>query len=443
MSIQRRLLLSALLATLLVWGLAVLAAWSQARREADELFDAEQIQFAHQLLDAYARLPVSQIQPAPQAGSAQRQHGKEHDGLGFALWNAQQQLILSDGQDGAFPFPAHEGFRNVTLHGEQWRLYTARDQRSGLRVTVAQEHEFRLEVAGELTGSMQLAWLLALPLLLLALIWAIRTGLRPLRDLTLLLQRRQPEDTAPLPDDAPQEVQPLVQALNQLLNRYQDLLDRERRFIGDAAHELKTPLAALRVQAEVASLAQEPAVQLRALQQLVRGVVRSERLLQQLLLLSQLDPMSQVPDAQAIYWPELLETMLEDWGLTHPADDFPIQVIWSDAQPLPLQGNAMLLSLLLRNLLENARLYAASEAGVRLTLAKDGLTVSDHGPGMTAEHLARLGERFYRPAGQAQHGSGLGVSIAMRIAQLHGLQLDFHNRPEGGLEVRLHRSAAA
>lgn len=437
MSIQRRLLLSALLATLLVWGLTVLAAWSQARREADELFDAEQVQFANQLLDAYAGLPVSQIRPAPATEPSQRQHGKEHDGLGFSLWNAQQQLILSDGADATFPLPAKEGFLNVTLNGEQWRLYSARDRQSGLFVTVGQEHDFRLEVAGELTGSMQLAWLLALPLLLLALIWAIRTGLRPLRELTVLLLQRQPEETAPLPQDSPQEVRPLVLALNQLLGRYQELLDRERRFIGDAAHELKTPLAALRVQAEVASLAQEPAIQQRALQQLVRGVERSERLLQQLLLLSQLDPMSHAPDAQTISWPELLDNLLEDWALAHPDDDFPIQLVWSDPQPLPLTGNAMLLSLLLRNLLENARLYAAGTAGASVTLDRHSITVSDQGPGIPADHLARLGERFYRPAGQTQPGSGLGVSIAMRIAQLHGLHLDFHNRSEGGLDVRL------
>ena len=228
-----------------------------------------------------------------------------------------------------------------------------------------------------------------------------------------------------------------MDALNALFTRINALLVRERRFTSDAAHELRSPLAALRVQTEVVQLAgDDESMREHALDNLTVGIDRATRLVDQLLTLSRLDSLSDLADLEPVDWSLLVPMILVEQD-RHAYAAGVILRYEQQGIPAPLQGQALLLSLLVRNLVDNAIRYTPAGGTVTVRLAERLLTVEDNGPGVTTEHLARLGERFYRPPGQEQTGSGLGLSIVQRIAGLHGLKISFANRAEGGFIAKV------
>jgi len=290
-------------------------------------------------------------------------------------------------------------------------------------------------VSGQLTP-----WLGSLPVLLLALIVMVTLELRPLRRVAQGLRQRSPEDSTPIVTDSlPGEVLPLANALNSLFARTGEMLVRERRFTSDAAHELRSPLAALRVQTEVVQLSGDDA-QMRehALENLTTSIDRATRLVDQLLTLSRLESFSAPEELERIDWPSLVAQSLSEQDYRAHGKGIELRFEEQGAPP-EMRGQSLLLSLMVRNLLDNAIRYSPAGTCVTVRLKPWGMTVEDQGPGISDEHLARLGERFYRPPGQEQTGSGLGISIVQRIAQLHQLKVVYENRAEGGLIVRVSR----
>ncbi|MGL4203206.1 MAG: ATP-binding protein, partial [Enterobacter roggenkampii] len=233
------------------------------------------------------------------------------------------------------------------------------------------------------------------------------------------------------------EVRPLLDALNHLFARTQEMMTRERRFTSDAAHELRSPLAALKVQTDVAQLSQDdPQAREKALAQLHAGIDRASRLVDQLLTLSRLDSLDNLDDVEPITLADLLQSAVLD--IWHPAQQAGIDIrLINHAPQVKRQGQPLLLSLLVRNLLDNAIRYSPRGSVVDVTLDARSFSVRDNGPGVDPEVLARIGERFYRPPGQNATGSGLGLSIVRRIAALHGMRVSLSNAAEGGFEVKV------
>ncbi|MDU6454511.1 MAG: ATP-binding protein, partial [Enterobacter hormaechei] len=232
---------------------------------------------------------------------------------------------------------------------------------------------------------------------------------------------RSPDATDTLPTHGvPTEVRPLLDALNHLFARTQEMMARERRFTSDAAHELRSPLAALKVQTDVAQLSlDDPGAQSKALGQLHAGIDRASRLVDQLLTLSRLDSLDNLDDVEPVMMADLLQSAVLD--IWHPAQQAGIDIRLNvNAPEVMRHGQPLLLSLLARNLLDNAVRYSPRGSVVDVTLHTQSFTVRDNGPGISSDALARLGERFYRPPGQDATGSGLGLSIVKRIAALHG-----------------------
>ncbi len=234
----------------------------------------------------------------------------------------------------------------------------------------------------------------------------------------------------------PKKVRPVIDALNGLFGRIHTMVQRERRFTSDAAHELRSPLAALQVQSEVIQLAaDDEAMRTHALQQLDAGIVRATRLVDQLLTLSRIE----AEDARNAFQPVMLkkvaqETLASQLPLAEKSD---IRLRFNaEADPV-ISGHPLLLSLLIRNLLDNAIRYTPPGSNVDLILQSGRLRVEDNGSRLSPDALQRLGERFWRPLGQEKSGSGLGLSIVRNIAQLHGMTLHFSQLPEGGLCVSL------
>lgn len=282
-----------------------------------------------------------------------------------------------------------------------------------------------------------LPWLIALPFMLLLLISLVWSELRPLKQLAKQLAQRAPDDGTPLQAErVPKEVQPLILALNGLFSRISAMMQRERRFTSDAAHELRSPLAALQVQSEVIQLAvDDETMRTHALKQLDSGIARATRLVDQLLTLSRVE----ADDARSAFEPvSLKQTLQETLAAQLPlADKAGVTLrLHAEAEPV-IQGHPLLLSLLVRNLLDNAIRYTPAGSEVDVRLAANSLSVEDNGEGLSDADRQRLGERFWRPPGQEKSGSGLGLSIVRNIAQLHAMQLAFSQRPGSGLCVTL------
>ncbi|MCW6033290.1 quorum sensing histidine kinase QseC [Pantoea sp. JK] len=441
MSLFLRLAIGFVLLIMLCGGLASLSAWHQTRDTVDELFDTQQMLFAKRLITLD---PTSlQDEKLPKTKSILRHHrgDQDDDALAFAIFSADGQPLLNDGENGRdleFDYQ-RDGFTDGRLRGdkESWRLVwlTSADKR--YRVVVGQEWEYREDMTRDLALSSLLPWLIAMPFMLLLLLALVWFELRPLKRLTLSLHQRAPDDATPLPDTRlPKEVKPLVVALNGLFSRMAHLVQRERRFTSDAAHELRSPLAALRVQSEVIQLADDDeAMRKRAIQQLDSGIVRATRLVDQLLTLSRVEADDLRSEFQPVALAPLLQNLLAEHFPQAEQQNIALQFT-SHAEPV-MNGHPLLLGLMVRNLLDNALRYSPSGSTIDVQLNARAITVDDNGPGVSDEQLIRLGERFWRPPGQAQTGSGLGLSIVKNIAQLHGVRLQFSQRASGGLRVTL------
>ncbi|HGC5852370.1 quorum sensing histidine kinase QseC [Serratia ureilytica] len=447
LSLRLRLILIFSLLALLTWCTASVVAWVMSRNTINEVFDTQQMLFAKRLATANLGdlLADESARSLPKTKKLVH-HGKrgeqDDDALAFAIFDRQGKMLLNDGENGAdFLFDGErEGFTDGERKGDDdsWRLVWLTSPDGRYRIVVGQEWDYRRDMAlGMVTGQL-VPWLATLPVLMLLIALMVGRELRPLRAVAAGLRRRAPDDATPLDArQVPTEVRPLVDALNALFARINALLVRERRFTSDAAHELRSPLAALRVQTEVVQLAGEDApMREHALDNLTVGIDRATRLVDQLLTLSRLDSLSDLAELAPIDWNELvMMTLAEQDRLAHAAG---VTLRYEQQGTPPVrQGQTLLLSLLLRNLLDNAVRYTPQGGAVTVTLSERSLTVEDEGPGVMTEHLARLGERFYRPPGQEQTGSGLGLSIVQRIAGLHGLQVSFANRPTGGFVARL------
>ncbi|WP_058912406.1 quorum sensing histidine kinase QseC [Entomohabitans teleogrylli] len=447
LSLRTRLLLYILLIALLVWGAASSLAWWQTRHAIDEVFDTQQMLFAKRL--ATANLSELTAEDAAFGPLPKTRHlvgmgdsGRlDDDALGFAIFDERGALLLSDNDHGhEFGYSAQTGFLDKPLEGdddEMWRILYITTPDKRFTIAVGQEKDYRSDLVNEIVFGQLWPWLFGLPLMMLLTAWIVRRELFPLKHTADELAQRTPDDSTPLaPESVPPEARPMVTALNALFVRVSSMLERERQFTADAAHELRSPLTALRIQSEVALLAEENGKTRRnALNNLITGIDRTSRLVDQLLALSRLDGNSSLmSELNHIDWRRLAAEVVEE--ATPTADQKAITLtLQEDDLPEVVKGNPVLLKMLLGNLVNNALRYTQQGGAVTVTLQHSRILVTDNGPGVMPSHLTRLGERFFRPPGATENGSGLGLSIVKRIARLHDFQICWQNRPEGGFQV--------
>lgn len=233
------------------------------------------------------------------------------------------------------------------------------------------------------------------------------------------------------PVAAPEEIRPLIDALNGLFQRVEQTIEAERRFTADAAHELRTPLAALQAQLQVAQRARDSEEHDRSLQQLQSGLTRAAHLVDQMLLLARLDPESGLPDPQPVDLAALTESVCADLGPQILARN--IDFDFDSVSPATLTGQGEWLRVLIRNLVDNAVRYTPEGGRVSVRIARDAgkltLSVCDSGPGIPPEERTTVLQRFHRLNQAQQPGSGLGLAIVARIAELHGARLYLDSSP--------------
>ena len=436
-SIRRRLLAYLSGGLLALWLATALASAAVALHEINEIADSQMSQLARSLMQV-PQAAAGSTADLPPAG------GAESSNNGFAIWDKHGTLLLADRYGREIPFQTASGFHNnrAAWQGSAWRYLYLHDEHSGRTVAVSQRLKERLSTLTNALWVQLALTFLSLPLLLWLIARGIRRGLTPLDLLAGELAARNAQSLQPVSEQVPAETLPLVQSLNALLARVAESLAREQRFTADAAHELRSPLAALKVQAEVLAMSSDEAEQQHHLGNIHESIDRANRLTEQLLTLARLDPMQALPDAQPIDWQRSAHQALQSVNLQarEKRVQLKLECACGFGQVFPPLGNEVLLQLMLRNLLDNAIRYSPPNSHVTLTLAANGLSVCDEGPGIAAEHLPRIRERFYRLPGQSQQGSGLGLSIVERIADLHGLRLDLVNADGGGLCVQVFKA---
>lgn len=432
-SLRLRVTALALAAVTIAWLIAAGMSYLRVRHEADELLDGYLVQAAAMLQARVSdELDEDELEHAPELHRYARH-------IVFQLWDRGRTLRLhSLNAPNTRLSPRDEGFDDVVHEGRRYRVFSAYDRERRTLVQVAEQRGARDEIVQGVGRALGMPLLVALPILGVALWWSIGAGMRPLATLSREVAARRPDNLAPVATgQTSRELAPLVASLNRLFGRLRASFERERTFTADAAHELRTPIAALRVQAQVAVGARAEPERARALTQVIVGCDRASRLVDQMLVLARVDPMVGLPNSA----PCDLAAIACDAVAAQAQEALDRNVdIGHEGAAGAVRGDTPLLTILVRNLVDNALRHTPPGGAVRVRTTSEPATLSvvDTGPGVPTEALSRLGERFFRPLGEEAPGSGLGLSIVRRIAELHGANLSFEPGEGGaGLLVRV------
>ncbi|MBJ9677708.1 ATP-binding protein [Burkholderia gladioli] len=422
---------------LLIWLLAIVVAgvgaagwliYRQALAEANELFD-------YQLQAIAAALPS---EPFSQVFGS-RTNGDE--GIVIQIWNRNGGLMYFSHPRAPIAPRAELGFSTERTDRGEWRVYGAIVGDNV--VQLAQPLSVRNRLAASV--ALRTVWplILLLPFLGAAVWMIVGRGMRPLRRVTRAVESRRPEALDPLPDNRlPQEVQPLVHALNGLLARLAAALDTQKAFVADAAHELRTPLAAVQIQAQLVARAQDDETRREALADLQSGVTRATRLAEQLLALARSEP-----DGATVREPVALADVLAHCVSAQAvvAQKRNIDLGIEDAQPAIVDADIGALRVMLNNVLDNAVKYTPEGGRIDVSLSFDEgralVRVADSGPGIPPEERERVFDRFYRDSSARMRtdvsGSGLGLAIVKRVAAQQRATVTLGESPAGGLLVEI------
>jgi len=431
-SLQARLLVMVTGLVALVWVCAAVLTWFDARQELDELLDGH-------LAQAAALLAVQADGDDDDIAEAPVMH-KYAPQVAFQVF-VNGQLITRSSNAGTAPLSSNtEGFSTIRMaDGAAWRVFSNPVPARQAHVYVAERLDSRQAILWAIMRSMLWPLVIALPLLSVAVFFAVRKGLAPVRRFSRTLRHRSPQAIEPVESAyLPPELRPIADALNALFERIALMVESERRFTADAAHELRTPIAAIRAQAQVAlGAGDDTAERNHALQTTLAGCDRATRLVEQLLMLARLEAQG-THTAGPVNLGAIVRHVAADLAPKALVHSQSLEV--EAASVCEVAADETLLGVLVRNLVDNALRYSPAGARVLVTLqpAAGGvaLCVQDSGPGLSSAEMQRLGERFFRVLGTDQPGSGLGWSIVRRIADVTAGRVQIaRSATLGGLSV--------
>lgn len=370
--------------------------------------------------------------------------------LAFQWLRADGALVArSDDMPDTPAAPLQAGVHFVNFGGYRWHALVAPDASGHGWLILAERDDQRWRMAESIILPAVYPMLLALPLLGLLIWWLLGIGLRPVTRLAHDLEQREVGDLHALPaTDVPVELQPLAASANSLLRRLEASFARERRFSADVAHELRTPLAALRIQSDNLAFASADGSHDEGLQRLQTGIDRLSHLVEQILLLNRVAPDQYMARFEPIALGPLLRRLIAEHGDALDAGSLDIEL---DSDEAVVRGDVFALDSMLRNLLANAIRYTPAGGRIRARTATSGdgvqVEVCDSGPGIAPELRERVFDRFYRIDGDRNGsgvaGCGLGLSIVKLVADLHGARIALADSPFGsGLAVRVMFPAA-
>jgi two-component system sensor histidine kinase QseC len=441
-SLVSRLVLAQMLTVLLLWSAAMAYfVWDTARY--DEIFEpghmGPRADMILALVDSLADRPEQLQEVLRKLDVFQRRENHEEDDpalrMSMNVWLGDRLLYASPGSPGVVPATQQRRLEKLVIDGMPWRTYTQQSARSAARVTLIRSgHAVSILFALGERGILILPLLISLPFLVLPAWWSVRLALRPWRRFSQEIETRSPTDLAPLRfGSAWRELRPVADAVNTLLARVAASLARERSFIADAAHELRTPLAAMRINVEALQAHRGDARDAELLDGLVRSGERASRLVAQLLGLMRSD--SGRTQAVRLSLDGLVQDRLA--ALSGLATQRGVELELACAERCEIEAEREGLTSLVDNLVENAIKYSPAGSMVSVRVGADAsLVVEDAGPGIAADWRERVFDRFFRVPDQSQPGSGLGLAIVKSVADRHGAMVELADGPGGrGLRV--------
>ena len=395
LNLRVRLLIFLILISAAVFITAGVLSWKEASEKVDEFFDTYQIALARRLSTTDWTNITHEMQKISDKLVDDIHNAEDEDeSIGFAVFNNEGERIFHDGENGRYfpPFGRKGSFGTERIDDEKWRVIRLMSTDNRFIVAVGQELDYRNEIVEDMFEEFMTPWAIGWGVMLLAIILMLTKEFAPLNRLARQLKQRKGDDLSPLDEtDIPGEVKPLTSAVNYLLNQTQEMLQREKSFIADSAHELEQLLAFSRIEAGFENLPGE---------------------------------------SSPIDWQQIATQIAEDY--TPAAQAKNINLVLDIAGKAPFeQGNPIWAALMLKNMVDNAIKYSPEKATVSISIKYNKIKVCNSNTVVEEDKLKHLGQRFYRPAGQKTTGSGLGISIIMKIAALYRCRVAFANTDEG------------
>ena len=455
-SIRRRLITILLSLIILIVSITILLSYKDARHEVGELFDAQLAQSARVLdaliLNQISETKVSHIDLVKiqniidhitvldepgfnsfEKNGITREEQEYERKLAFQIWGDGGKLVLRSASAPNAPLSKKSlnkkllGYFDELINRKHWRVFSVRTENKKYFMQVGEQIDIRNELTGDISKDLVKTSLLSLPVLAV-LIWiAISKSLLPLGRIATEVEKRNKENFKSLTiKDIPVEIEPLINSINDLLYRLEMAFEKERTFTDDAAHELRTPLAALKTQAQVALAADNDNDKGHALEKIIQGVDRASHLVNQMLVIARLKQTLSEDESIHIYdFVVDLVTQFED-----QLDDKQLFIQFSGEKDLVVLSDITSLTILINNLLDNAIRYASISSEICITIQDDGhveLLIENHGACIPDDELSRVFDRFYRVSGTNTTGCGLGLAISKEISKMKNIELSLEN----------------
>jgi two-component system sensor histidine kinase TctE len=444
---------------LLLWPLSLALTWFVAQGIASKPFDRA-LEYNLQALTRFVVIQDEQVQFRINDQARDLLRADDIDLIYHQVVSPRGEVISGDAdlplpRDNETPVPGRVLLRTDTVRGDEVRvaylwLAQSDNNRRLVLMQVAETMGKRSTLATEIIKGVMVPQFVILPLAVLLVWLALVRGIRPLNELEQRIRARKPDDLSPIEESfIPQEVAPLVSSINDLLNRLKTSLSTQKRFLADAAHQLKTPLAGLRMQADLAQRESDPKEIRNSLQHIARSSVRATHTVNQLLALARAETTGRNLPITDIDLAQLVTEVVQDSvprALEHGVDlgyEGPSQI----AREHHIEGNTTLLQEMVRNLVDNAINYSGRQGVVTVRVFLDPysgvqiLQVEDNGPGIPENERELVLQPFYRALGTNVDGSGLGLAIVHEIAQQHGADIAMDTahpeRSQPGLKVSL------
>ena len=459
MSLRSQLLFRLIIVSIILVGGTAWFGYQDVRYETRELFDAQLARSARLMLSlaqaqnvdsGFAKmqeyldekgLSVMYIDFEEETENQQTEHGHIYETkLAFQIWDNEGNLVVKSYNAPLEPMAIkNTGFNNIILDNFNWRTFSILSSDQQYHCITAERIDVRDDLIIKISNNLFYMFIILVPALAFIMYLTIDQGLRPLQRLASQINRRSGNNLELISNDYKvTEIVTIKNALNQLLHRLKQTLAREKRITSDAAHELRTPLAAIRLHTELAKNANNEQEKNESLDQVILGVDRTTHLVEQLLNLARLEPELLVNDFTEV---DLSRLIIEECALLSPlALDKKIDISFNESQIEFINGHESSLRLLVRNLLTNAISYTPTGGEINIKLCRQNqhtmLTIEDNGPGISEKDIKKVTERFYRAENHSTPGCGIGLSIVDRVVQMHQGTLQFCQADSGqGLKV--------
>lgn len=444
LSIRKRLLFGLLTLMVILCSITLVKNYFDTRHEIQELFDAQLSQAARVLLELSQHELYEQLAYAAQQGEDISEHiptqiHKYQQEIDFQIWVGNGLMAVRSENAPPNPFVnVDEQFADRVFNHRKWRVYSLSNDDGTIRVQVGQHYDERDSLSNSISTRLLTSFGIMLPLLALLILATVGRAMAPLKKITNQIEHRQIDNLQPISmHKVPQEVVPMIKALNSLFQRLHSAFENIILFTANAAHELRTPLAAQKLHAQVAMQAKDDKTRHEALQEVVLGVNRATNLVEQLLTLSRLDPEGALKDDEVADLYKITEDKLAE--LTPQALEKFIEISLDFKESPLINGKEAMLTILVRNIIENAIRYTPKygvvEVQVEPVNGKVLFSVKDSGPGIPPEEQQKVFQRFYRAKGNIEEGTGLGLAMVQRILEIHDAEVALGNSPYGGLQI--------